>query len=101
MAPLPIWQYQHPRTLFPQNTRHFQAIIPGVFYTSVRNIEGMPPADFQNASSFRRLALAIFPAAARSHLPLREIENPGAESTLCHLEQRASAGLFYIIAMRR
>ena len=43
---------------------------------------------------------AIFGAAARSHLALGQVENAGAVAALGHLEESASAGLFYVVAMR-
>ena len=46
-----------------------------------------------------RFAGAIFGAAPRSHLTLGQIENPGAMSELRHFQQRAAAGLLYIVAV--
>jgi hypothetical protein len=46
------------------------------------------------------LPRTIFGSAARPHLALRQVENAGATSALCHFEQRSAAGLLNIVTMR-
>ena len=100
MAPLPVGKNQHPRTLFAEYASDLQAILPGIFDAAVGKIERVAPGNFQNARRLRRFAGAIFGAAARAHLALREIQNAGAISALGHLEKSSAAGLFDVVTVR-
>jgi hypothetical protein len=100
MAAFPVGKNQHARTLLAEDADDLQPVLPGVFDAAVRYVECLPPCDFQNSRRLGRLARAIFGRAAGAHFALREVENAGAVAALGHLEQRAAAGLLYIIAMR-
>src|SRR6266481_5563208 len=100
MASLPVGQDHHSRTLLANHLRHPQAVFPGVLYAAVGNIQSLPETYLENLCRFCRFLRAIVGCAARSHLALREIENPSALASLCHFEQRTAASLLYVVPMR-
>src|SRR5262249_29261726 len=97
MPPLPVRQNHHAWPLLAQHARDLQLVLNA----PVTNTERSTPRDPQDPRRLRRLPLAVFRGTARPHLAPREIENAGAVTELRHLQQRAAAGLFYIVAMRR
>src|SRR5581483_6664056 len=99
MTAFPVRQDRHPRPRLADDSCDLQPVFPGVLHPSIQNVERLAPTYFQDSGSFGRLASAIFGAAARSHLPLRQIEDTGAVSSLCHLEQCSAAGLFDVVAV--
>jgi hypothetical protein len=100
MAALPVGKNDNPRPLFAKDLRHLQTVLPGVFDPAIGDIECATPRHAQNLRSLGRFAGPIFGRPASPHFALRQIEDAGAVSALRHFEQRASAGLFYIVAMR-
>jgi hypothetical protein len=101
MASLPVGKNDDPRPLFANDLRDFQPVLPSVFDAAVRKIERATPRHPQNPRSLGRFAGPIFGRAASPHFALRQIEDAGSVSALGHFEQRASARLFYIVAMGR
>ena len=76
-------------------------VLPGVFHSAVGDVQGLPPGNAQDSGGFLGLGGAVLCAAARAHLPLREIQNASPMAALRHLQQRAAAGLLYIVAVSR
>ena len=99
VASLPVGQDHHPRSLLANHLRDLQPIFPGVFHPAIGDVEGLPPANFENPCRSIRLPRALFGGAARSHLTLRKVEDAGAMATLGHLQQRAAAGLFHVVTV--
>ena len=99
MPSLPVGKYHHSWPLLPQHAHHFQPVLPGVLDPPVGNVERLPPRRAQYFRRICRFARAIFGAAPRSHLALGQIEDSGAMAALRHLEQRAAAGLLYVVAV--
>src|ERR1019366_5674202 len=99
MPRLPIGKNQHARAQLTNGARDLNPIAKGVLDTAVRNIERSPPTDFQDARRLVGLTRPVFNAAARAHLALREVKDGSAVAALRHLEQRAAASLFDVVAM--
>lgn len=99
MTAFPVGKDQYSGTLFPKDANDLQAIVPGVFDSTVGYVERLPPGNLQNTCRFGRFGGSIFCRAACSHFSLREIENSRAISALRHLEQGSSAGLFDVVAV--
>src|SRR5579863_210665 len=99
MASLPVGKNQNSGPLFADDTRDFQLVLPRILDPTIRNIESLPPGDAQYFRGLRCLLGTAFGSASRPHLTLSEIEDAGAPSALCHLQQRAPAGLFDVVAM--
>src|ERR1019366_1266122 len=99
MTRLPIGKNKHARAQLTNDTRDLDPVAKGVLDAAVRNIERSPPTDFQDARRLVGLTRPVFNAAAGAHLALREVEDGSAVSALCHLEQRAAAGLLDVVAM--
>src|SRR5215471_1305802 len=99
MAAFPIGKNHHPRTLFADHAGDFQAILPGVFHAAIGNVQGLPESNLEDPGGVGGFTRAVFGGAARPHFALREVEDPGAQSALRHLEQSAAAGLLHVIAM--
>src|SRR5215475_14364008 len=100
MASLPVGKYENSRFLFADDGRYFEAVLPGVLDAAIRNIERMPPRNFQNMRRIGGLASSVFRRAASTHFALCEIQNTGAVPPFSHLEQSTAACLFYVIAVR-
>src|ERR1019366_1208040 len=98
MARLPIGKNEDARAQLTNDTRDLDPVAEGVLDTPVGNIEGLPPAYFQDARSLVSLTRAVLYGAASAHLALREVEDGSAVSALRHLEQCSSARLFDIVA---
>src|SRR5713226_1040226 len=99
MPRLPIGKDHSARLRLADYTCHLQPVLPSVFDSAIGDVECPAPSRLQDARCVSGLAGAVIGSAARSHFTLREIENAGAVSALRHLQQRAAAGLLYIIAM--
>src|ERR1700731_3016725 len=100
MASLPVRQNHHSRPLLADYARDFEPVLKGVLDTSIRDVKRLPPRHAEYLRSFFGLARTVFRSATRSHFSLGEIEDTGAASALCHLQQRAPAGLFNGVAVR-
>jgi hypothetical protein len=101
MARLPIRENQDSRTQLPYDTRDLGLIFDGVLDSTVGDVQCLPPANVQNASSFGSFAGPIFDGAASAHLALGEIKDGSAATALRHLQQGSATGLLDIIAMCR
>src|ERR1035437_871568 len=99
MARLPIRKNQHARAQLTNDARNLEPVGEGVLDTPVGNVESLPPAHFQDARSLVSLTRPVFNAAARAHLALGQVKDSGAVPALRHLEQRAAASLFNVVAM--
>ncbi len=99
MPSLPIRKNHHARTHLADYACHFKPILPGIFDAAIGNIESAPPACAENPCCIGGLAGAILCRAACAQLALRQIENAGPLTALRHLQQRATAGLLYIVTV--
>src|SRR5713226_1051411 len=99
MPSLPIGQDHDARPSLADYGRDFQTVLPGVFHAAVGNVEGSPPTYTQDSGRIAGFAGAVVGRAARTHLALGQVKDAGAVSELGHLEQRAAAGLLYIVAV--
>jgi hypothetical protein len=87
--------------LLADYARDFQPVLKGVLDSPVGNVQSLPPRDAEYLRSFFGLARAVFRSASRSHFSLSEIEDASAASALSHLQQRAPASLFDVVAVGR
>ena len=74
MAPLPIRQNHHPRTRLSNHACYFEAVLEGVLYPPVGNIESASPLNCKNLRRLGSLARAVVGRAARAHLALGQVE---------------------------
>src|ERR1019366_7690148 len=100
MAALPVRQDDHARALLANDAGNLNAVGVVVLNPAIRDVERFAPRHLQNARCVGRFAGARFGRAARSKLALREVKDAGACALRRHLQQRAAAGLLYIVAMR-
>ena len=100
MPPLPVGQNDHPRPRLPNHGGDLQPVLVGVLDAAVRNVERAPPTHAQNLGRVIGFARAIFRRAPRPHLALRQVEDARALAALRGLQQRAAAGLLYVVAVR-
>ena len=84
-----------------RNTRTILMRFSRVFSTAPSGrVQGLPPADAQQAGGFSGFAGALFRAAAGSSLALCQVQNGGAKAARGHAQQGSAAGLLHIVAMR-
>ena len=100
MARLPVRKDDDAGTELAQNAHDGDAIFKRIFDSAVREVERLPPANAENARGFFGFAGAIFRGAARAGFALSQIENRRAQAARSHAQQRSSAGLFHVVAMR-
>jgi hypothetical protein len=100
MTPLPVGKDDDSRPRLANHTCNLQSVLPGVLDAAIWYVERLPPLDTQDFRGLGRLPRTIFGSPACTHLALRQVENPGATSVLCHLEQRPAAGLLNVVTMR-
>jgi hypothetical protein len=101
MPAFPIRKYDHARLEFADHACNLEPIFPRVLHASIRNVQCIAPADFQNAGGGGGFSCAVFRCSARPHFAAGQIEYRRALPALRHLEQRSAAGLLYVIAVRR
>src|SRR5262245_44277834 len=99
MAALPVGKDHHPRTLFADDARNFEPVLPSVFDAAVGNVQGMAVTRLEKLGGISSFAGAVFGGAARAHFPLRQVEDPSTQAALGHLEQSSAARLLHIIAV--
>src|SRR5512133_2522049 len=99
MAALPVGENHDAWFQGADHAGDFQAIVPGVLDTAVRDVESVTHTYFQDAGGFGSFAGAIVSGAARSHLAASEVENGGALAAFGGFEQRAAAGLLNVVAV--
>src|SRR5689334_16696482 len=100
MTPLPVRKDHDARSRLPDNACDLQPIFMGVLDAAIGDIERISPTGLQNARGVGSFAGAVICRSTGAHLATREVEDGGAIAALRHLEQRATAGLFDVIAVR-
>src|SRR5438445_13300928 len=84
VPPFPVRKNQYLWPLLANHACDSQAVLPGVFYASIRDVECSAPGNPQDAGCLGRFACPIFGGAARPHLGLSEIEDSRGSARLRH-----------------
>ena len=100
MPRLPIRKNHHTGAKLSQNPRNLQPVFERVLNVAIRQIESLAMAYAKNLSCSRSLGGTFSGTAPGSRFALRQIENAGAQLARSHSQQRPTAGLFHIIAVR-
>src|SRR5690348_455846 len=99
MAAFPIGKNDDSRTRSTNHARDLQSIYPAVLDATVRNIECFAPASLHELCGLVGFALTIGGGPASSHFAPGQVEYSRALTLLRHLQQRSTAGLFYIVTV--
>src|SRR2546423_8049595 len=99
MPSFPVRKNHYTWPSFADDGGNFQPVLPSVLDPAIGDIKRPPPPHAKNSRGVCRLVRAIFGGASRTHFALRQIENSRPLSALRHLQQRAAAGLLYIVAV--
>src|SRR5450432_1107509 len=99
MAASPVGKDQNSRTLFTNQARDFQAIVPGIFHATIRDIQSRAKRSLQDFCCVRCFTRAVIRSAASAHLTLREIKDAGSQPALGHFDEGATTCLLHVIAM--
>jgi hypothetical protein len=97
---LPIGKDDDAGAKLAQDAHDGESILKCVGNCAISEVERLAPANAEDAGGFIGFTSAIGNTATSASFALRQIENRRAQTTRSHAQQRSSAGLFYVVAMR-
>src|SRR5439155_4354257 len=100
VAALPVRKDNDARTQPAKHRSYLQAVLISVLDIAIRKVEGFAVGDIEDACSSRGLCGTMGSGAPGAGFALSKVEDAGAPAVGVHGEERASAGLFHVVAVR-
>src|SRR5215467_2459297 len=101
MAPCPVWQHNHSRADLTEFAHDLYSVLIGVLDTAVGYIECLPPAYAENARCLCGLRSTVCSRTACASFALSQIKDRCPPTQSLHSQERATAGLLYVVTVRR
>src|ERR1700729_720594 len=97
----PVGKDHDARADVAQDLDNPEPILPGVLYATVGDVERLTPAGTEDAGRIGGFGCPLFGRPTRSGLATSQIQDGCRDAAGPHAQQRATAGLFYVVAMGR
>ncbi len=99
VAALPVGEDDDAGAEAAEDGGDLEAVGEGVLDVAVGEVESFAVGDIEDAGGGVGFGFALGGGAASAGLASREVEDAGAPAARVHDEERATAGLFYIVAV--